>query len=374
MPQRVMEHMLVNPDDPQPEPASAGDDAAAFNSVVAPDDRSPGRVFATILVAVAAVGWLLYLLATHDALGDAWTTQVMLCLVALLAAAWGAIHRHHHWTLPQRRLREQVRRVLRGEASIESLSDIGGGPAGLVPLIQEVLRELRQQKLANAAREAELRQRAASRTGALERTIESLRHQATRDALTGLFNRRFLDTFLPQAVQKCLAAKAELCVLMMDVDHFKKLNDTLGHTAGDALLKSIGQIIRSTARGEDVPFRFGGDEFIVLMLGSGEKAGRALADRLTSLVDSLCKTYHITPRPRLSVGVAPLASLENPTVETLLVEADRRLYAVKAGHKAEERERPRTVVHVTSAPGPVSTAGRAHAPATGHSPASSTDH
>ena len=352
MPQRVMEHMLVNPDDPQPEPASAGDDAAAFNSVVAPDDRSPGRVFATILVAVAAVGWLLYLLATHDALGDAWTTQVMLCLVALLAAAWGAIHRHHHWTLPQRRLREQVRRVLRGEASIESLSDIGGGPAGLVPLIQEVLRELRQQKLANAAREAELRQRAASRTGALERTIESLRHQATRDALTGLFNRRFLETFLPQAVQKCLAAKAELCVLMMDVDHFKKLNDTLGHTAGDALLKSIGQIIRSTARGEDVAFRFGGDEFIILMLGSGEKAGRALADRLTSLVDSLCKTYHVTPRPRLSVGVAPLASLENPSVDTLLVEADRRLYAVKAGHKAEERERMRSVIPVTHVPAP----------------------
>src|SRR4051812_269781 len=60
----------------------------------------------TVLVVVCAVIWLLYLLSTHNALGDAWTTQVMLCAVALLAAAWGTLHRHHHWTVPLRHLRE----------------------------------------------------------------------------------------------------------------------------------------------------------------------------------------------------------------------------------------------------------------------------
>src|SRR5207244_8958378 len=158
---------------------------------------------------------------------------------------------------------------------LESLSDVRGGPAELVPLFQDLLRDVRVQKAEVAALEAEMRRRLANRTDALERTIESLRHQATRDALTGLFNRRFLDSFLPQAVQKCLGSKTELCLLMIDVDHFKKLNDTLGHPAGDALLKSIGQIIRSTARGEDVAFRFGGDEFSIVMLGSGGTAGRA---------------------------------------------------------------------------------------------------
>jgi diguanylate cyclase (GGDEF)-like protein len=194
------------------------------------------------------------------------------------------------------------------------------------------------------------------RTDALERTIESLRHQATRDALTGLFNRRFLDNFLPQAVQKCQQSKAELCLLMMDVDHFKKLNDTLGHPAGDALLKSIGQIIRSTARGEDVAFRFGGDEFLVVMLGSGEKAARALSDRITSLVDALGKTYHVTPRPRLSVGLVTAASLpegQPATAEVLLAEADKRLYAMKAAHHAEHGPAPRPA----AAPHPAAPAG-----------------
>jgi diguanylate cyclase (GGDEF)-like protein len=316
----------------------------------APTEPPGARQWLTVVIAAAAVAGLLYLLSTHDALGDAWTTQVMLCVVALLAAVWGAIHRYHYWTLPLRELREQARRVQRGELSIESLTGLGGGAAELVPLIQELLRE---QRAAIAALEAEMKRKMASRTGALERTIENLKHQATRDGLTGLFNRRFLDTFLPRAVKRCQAAKTELCVLMMDVDHFKKLNDTLGHAAGDTLLKSIGQIIRSTARGEDVAFRFGGDEFVVLMLGSGEKAGKALAERLTSLVDGLCKTYHVTPRPRLSVGMVALASLAEPTVDALLVEADKRLYAVKAAHHAaHEKDRPAAPHPSTSAPAP----------------------
>ena len=323
------------------------------------------RQVLTVLVVVAAIVWLLYLLSTRNALGDAWTTQVMLCAVALLAAAWGAIHRHHHWTLPLRHLREQVWRVYRGEAPIESLSDVAGGPAALVPLFQDLLRDVRVQKAEVAALESEMRRRMAHRTDALERTIEALRHQATRDSLTGLFNRRFLDNFLPQAVQKCQASKAELCLLMIDVDHFKKLNDTLGHPAGDALLKSIGQLIRSTARGEDVAFRFGGDEFLIVMLGSGERAGKALSDRVTSLVDALCKTYHVSPRPRLSVGLITMASLpegQPVTAESLLAEVDRRLYAVKASHHAEHGPPPRGYVpipaaaHVPLAPSPAAPA------------------
>jgi len=190
----------------------------------------------TVLIVIIAIAWLLYLLSTHNALGDAWTTQVMLCAVALLAAAWGAVHRRHYWTVPLRQLREHVWRVYRGEATIESLSGVRGGAAGLVPLFQDLLRDVRVQKAEVAALEAEMRRRMASRTDALERTIESLRHQATRDGLTGLFNRRFLDNFLPQAIKKCQAGKVELCLLMMDVDHFKKLNDTLGHPAGDELV------------------------------------------------------------------------------------------------------------------------------------------
>src|SRR2546428_14191161 len=98
----------------------------------------------------------------------------MLCAVALLAAAWGAVHRNHYGTVPLRHLRERVRRAHRGEAAIESLSDVRGGPAELVPLFQDLLRDVRVQKAEVAALEAEMRRRLANRTDALERTIESL--------------------------------------------------------------------------------------------------------------------------------------------------------------------------------------------------------
>src|SRR5215208_1275989 len=109
-----MPEMTANPEE-------ASDEASA-DVPPAAQALSFTRQVLTVLVVVVAVAWLLYLLSTHDALGDAWTTQVMLCAVALLAAAWGALHRHHHWTLPLRHLREHVWRVYRGEATIESLS------------------------------------------------------------------------------------------------------------------------------------------------------------------------------------------------------------------------------------------------------------
>src|SRR5688572_28675145 len=128
-----------------------------------------------------------------------------------------------------------------------------------------------------------MRQKVASRTDALERTIGSLRQQATRDVLTGLFNRRFLDQYITQSVTRHVKENRDLCLLMMDIDHFKMLNDTLGHAAGDDLLRAIGQLIRSAIRGEDVGFRMGGDEFVVLLPGSGTDAGQSLATRLMSL-------------------------------------------------------------------------------------------
>src|SRR6187200_1774560 len=100
-------------------------------------------------------------------------------------------------------------------------------------MLQDLLREIRQQRCEIATLKDEMRQRVAQRTDALERTIGTLRHQATRDPLTGLFNRRFLDQYLPQVVQRSTSQGMDVAVLMCDLDHFKLLNDTLGHAAGD---------------------------------------------------------------------------------------------------------------------------------------------
>ena len=177
--------------------------------------------------------------------------------------------------------------------------------------------------------------RVATRTDALERMLGTLREKAARDPLTGLYNRRMLDETLPKLVEKATAGRTPLTVLMVDVDSFKLLNDTLGHAAGDELLRSIGQIVRSTARGSDYAFRCGGDEFVLLLDGSDAAAGEALADRLVSLVDALCRPLKVERRPRLSIGVAALGTTGDPTATALLAAADRALYEVKGQRKRE---------------------------------------
>ena len=288
------------------------------------------RQAVTVLLGATAVTWLLRLLIDRDPVQGAWAGQVMLALATLMGALWDVNHRRRHWQRPMAQLIDLLPQVRKGEAAVESLSGLPGGLAPLVPAIQDVLRDLREQKAKVAQLEAEMRERVAVRTSALERVIGSLRQQATRDPLTGLFNRRFLDDYLPQALHRSRSERTDLCVLMIDVDNFKLLNDTHGHAAGDELLRAVGQLIRSTIRGEDVAFRCGGDEFVVLMPGCDLESGRILADRLTSLVDALSRTIRVDAPPRLSIGLASLSELSAPTASDLLAAADRELYAVKA--------------------------------------------
>jgi diguanylate cyclase (GGDEF)-like protein len=234
------------------------------------------------------------------------------------------------WVWPVQRLSYLLPLVRAGELPIESLSEIDGGLAEFAGQVRALLHELRRQKTRMAEMEAEMHHKVANRTDALERTIGSLRQQATRDALTGLFNRRMLDKSLPEFIEKCKQEQSDLALLMIDVDHFKILNDTLGHPAGDELLRNIGQIIRSTIREHDAAFRCGGDEFVILMPGSNIANAETLGDRIKSLVNELSKTIRVPQKPRLSIGISTLWQLQDPNPQSLLEDADKRLYLVKS--------------------------------------------
>src|SRR5690606_33954212 len=130
-------------------------------------------------------------------------------------------------------------------------------------------------------------------------------------SLTGLYNRRQLDNHLPELVERCLADQTTLSLLMIDVDHFKQVNDTLGHMAGDKLLGDVGDVIRSSLREQDLAFRYGGDEVVVLLPGQNNAQADVLAKRLSSLVDAMGQTLRLTPSPRLSIGIAMLQDLPN---------------------------------------------------------------
>jgi diguanylate cyclase (GGDEF)-like protein len=166
------------------------------------------------------------------------------------------------------------------------------------------------------------------------------------DGLTGLFNRRMLDHELPAIIDKCRAQDVDLALLMTDIDYFKNLNDTLGHAAGDELLRAIAQITRSTLRDGDRAFRCGGDEFVILLIGVTPKMTQEITDRLTSLADRFAQTFRVTPSPRMSIGMSLLSDMPNATPEILLQAADKALYDVKAIRKEQaeaSQRRPRAL-------------------------------
>jgi diguanylate cyclase (GGDEF)-like protein len=242
------------------------------------------------------------------------------------------------WRKPSRRLHEILLGCLNGEKPIDELEEVGGGLSAVAKVSADLLRELRLARKLNAEMDAELQQRVANRTNHLERKMSSLKAQATRDALTGLFNRRMLEERLPTMIQDCRASGEQLAVLAIDVDNFKPINDTLGHARGDELLKTIAQILRSGIRDNDIAIRSGGDEFVILLPGCPMSAAKALSDRLVAMVESLAKTIKSPLRTGISIGIASLSGVasinsHDATMAALLSAADKQLYLTKSARK-----------------------------------------
>ena len=325
---------------PSAPPSDSGDSAdPAPRSAVAGSTKKFSDVFvqfAAIVIGATAVAVLVRDLLNVRPAQSSWMVHVALAVATVAGVCWGAWQRHRLWSLPMRRLGAVVEQVRQGELPVEEISRIGGVPAALVPALRDLLGDLRRQRRELHQLQQEMSQRVANRTDALERALGSLKEKASRDALTGLYNRRMMDETLPRLVDRCSVEHRPLSVLMVDIDYFKQLNDTLGHAAGDELLRAFGQIVRSTIRSSDLAFRCGGDEFVIVVTDSDPASGQTLGERLTSLVDALGKTLRVERRPRLSIGMAHLVDCAIPTAAELLEAADRALYKVKGNRKRAE--------------------------------------
>ena len=160
-----------------------------------------------------------------------------------------------------------------------------------------------------------------------------LRRLTHSDGLTGLSNRRYLDEFLGAEWRRALREHTEVSLLMIDVDYFKPYNDTYGHVAGDNVLRSVAATIsRETRRPRDLVARFGGEEFAVVLPGTGSAGARLIAEKMRRDVASLALPHvgsAVSEHLTISVGVATLTPTPGLAETALVEEADAALYRAK---------------------------------------------
>ena len=152
---------------------------------------------------------------------------------------------------------------------------------------------------------------------------------ASVDALTGLGNRASLDNALHRELRLAERCGSEFSLLLVDVDHFKQINDRWGHSRGDQVLREVGKSISHACRETDLVYRYGGEEFVVLLSGTDASGARIFAERLRHAVQTW-----VSDREQLSVTVSIGVSTRKPEVETsihsLFDRADQALYRAKA--------------------------------------------
>ena len=161
-----------------------------------------------------------------------------------------------------------------------------------------------------------------------------LREQSVRDHLTGLFNRRYMEETLERELLRATRRQLSLGIIMLDVDHFKRFNDTWGHAAGDAVLRELGELLLGHVRGEDIACRYGGDEFIVVLPDASSAMTRERAKRLCEHARHLHigfegQTLEVVT---LSQGVAVFPE-DGATRDVVLRAADNSLYRAKCQDK-----------------------------------------
>lgn len=163
-----------------------------------------------------------------------------------------------------------------------------------------------------------------------DRTELRIRHLATHDPLIGTWNRRTFIEMSGREMARCKRSNRPMAMLMLDIDYFKRINDSHGHLAGDQVLIRISHALQNCLRPHDLLGRYGGEEFCVLLPETDADGARIIAERLRTAVEKLETLFagH-SLRATVSVGVAAIPGGQMASIDQLLSEADRALYAAK---------------------------------------------
>jgi diguanylate cyclase (GGDEF)-like protein len=164
--------------------------------------------------------------------------------------------------------------------------------------------------------------------GLLRRLYES----SVLDPLTGAYNRKHFGERLTSELAYAKRHKTPLSMLMFDLDHFKRVNDTYGHLGGDHVLRTVAALVKKTMRAEDVFARYGGEEFAIIARGIDVDKALLFAERVRMMVEAARIEFNTTRIPvTISVGVASLVCVADPSPEGLIAKTDERLYTAKRG-------------------------------------------
>lgn len=169
-----------------------------------------------------------------------------------------------------------------------------------------------------------------SGTYKVDNIVNDMKKLATKDALTGIYNRRFIDERLPIDIDICLENKEPISIIMADMDYFKRINDTFGHTTGDRVLRLFTKCIKKCMRNKkDWIARYGGEEFIICIPGANSKIALKIAKRM---LDAINKKQFVHNEENINItasfGIATLYN-ERISAEEFLARADEKLYIAK---------------------------------------------
>jgi diguanylate cyclase len=217
--------------------------------------------------------------------------------------------------------------------TLETASGQLTGEQGVEDLKQLINRVLTQTRaMAEQSRDVEHQlNESSAQISQLREQLEIARSEAMTDALTGLANRKLFDATLRQTAMEAMETGQRLCMVLFDIDHFKKFNDSFGHHIGDQVLKLLASVLRESVKGQDVAVRYGGEEFAVILPNTELKGALTVAENIRrriigkELIDR--KSGDRLGRITVSAGVAQFAPGE--PLRELVERSDRALYAAK---------------------------------------------
>ena len=157
--------------------------------------------------------------------------------------------------------------------------------------------------------------------------FETVKKQAVTDHLTDLFNRRFFEDALHREATRSLRSKQPFCLIGLDLDHLKRINDTFGHTMGDKAISAIASVITNTSRSVDIPARYGGEEFFIILPGVDAKGGLVAAERLRSTIQKT-KVEGLEEGITASLGVSCFIE-QTTNIDELFEMCDKAMYSSK---------------------------------------------